>query len=397
MKKYLFITTPIVIALLLLLRYFNILQGIYGEPVFILLVALLLSIFFAYLERNARCHEDQKEIHYDNLDMMRYIFAIVVVLVHMRPFLGYNDQLDLVFNYIVGRVCVPLFFITTGYFCAKKEKEEPGYIHNHIKNTLRFYLVWSIIYIPFGLQALETIHIELPIYALPFAVLVGFFYTGTFYHLWYFPALILALMILRFWTKHFPIKYLLVVSLFFLILGATETYFGFLPEQLQHFLSTYYFKIFYTTRNFLFFGLFYVSLGYYIGTKQHAYVSYAFLKFLLSCVLLVAEALILQTIVRINSNILLSCIPLIYYLFITLIYSKPLFTFKRNYPFRKYYKYYYLVHPFVIYYATLIFLHFDRFKGHYWIQIVIVICGVHYLSKAIIYLKKKYPRALRYL
>ncbi|MEG0527685.1 MAG: acyltransferase [Longicatena sp.] len=397
MKKYLFITTPIIIALLLLLRYFNVLQGIYAEPVFILLVALILSIAFAYIERNAQHNADEKEVHYDNLDITRFALSIVVVLVHMRPFLGYNDHLDLAFNYIVGRICVPLFFITSGYFAAKKEQERPGYIRNYIKGSLKFYLVWSIIYLPFGIEALDTLNIQLPPAAFPLAILVGFFYTGTFYHLWYFPALLLAMIVLRGWMKRFPMKPLLVISFLLLLLGATETYFGFLPDQLQHFLSTYYFQIFYTTRNFLFFGLFYVALGYYIGTKEKTYVSYAFLKLLLCCVLLVAEALILQTIDRLDSNILLSCIPLVYYLFITLIHTKPFFKTKKTIPYREYYKYYYLVHPFVIYFATMVFLHFDRFEGHYWIQIVIVLTSVHLLSKAILMLKKKYPRALRHL
>lgn len=45
---------------------------------------------------------------------------------------------------------------------------------------------------------------------------------------------------------------------------------------------SYYYNIFFTTRNFLFFGLFYVVLGYYVGTKEKAYSKYCFLKLIVS-------------------------------------------------------------------------------------------------------------------
>lgn len=397
MKKYLTMTTPAIATLLLLLRHFNILKGVYASPVFILLGTILLSLFFAYIERNVQQKEDGNVANYDNLDVMRFVFAIIVVLVHLRPFLGYSDNLDLVFNYIIGRVCVPLFFLTTGYFCAKKEKDHPDYIKTYIKKMIPVYLLWSILYLPLGIQALEGLNITLTKYTFPFAILIGLCYTGTFYHLWYFPALFLALIILKIWKRFFSLRSLLIVSFILLCVGATETYFGFLPLPLQQFLSTFYFRIFYTTRNFLFFGLFYVTLGYFVGKRENAYIPYSFIKMLFFGFLLVVEVLILQPIHRLDSNILLSCVPLSYYMFITLLHIKPILHYKPKIAYRDYYKFYYFLHPFIIFVLTSFFFELDILQDHYWIQIIIVFAILQLLTMLLTKLKKKYPRALRYL
>lgn len=397
MKKYLPILTPAIAALLLLLRHFKILTGFFASPVFILLVTLLLSVMFAYMERNLHESEDQTHVHYENLDIIRFLFAIIVVIAHMRPFFGYNTQLDIFFNYILSRVCVPIFFIITGYFCAKKEKNNPHYIKIYIKKMIPVYLLWSTLYLPLGVQSLQELQIPITAATAPLAILVGLLYAGTYYHLWYFPALFIALIMVKFWKRYFSMRSLLCISIVLLCLGASETYYGFFPQPLQQFLSTYYFQIFYTTRNFLFFGLFYVALGYVIGLREHTFVPYSFLKMLFFCFLLVIEVLILQPINRLNSNILLSCVPLCYYMFITLLHHKPLFRYKPKIPFRDYYKFYYFLHPAIIFIMSSFFFTSNLLEDHYWIQIILVFVVLQAFTVLISKLKKKYPRALRYL
>ena len=47
----------------------------------------------------------------------------------------------------------------------------------------------------------------------------GFIYFGTYYHLWFFPALFLSVLILNYWKKHFSMDVLLVISFILLIFG----------------------------------------------------------------------------------------------------------------------------------------------------------------------------------
>ena len=267
----------------------------------------------------------------------------------------------------------------------------------YIKKMIPVYLLWSILYLPLGLEALNTLEIPLTTATIPFAILVGLCYTGTYYHLWYFPALFLALITMKTWKRFFSMRSLLVLSLLLLCLGATETYFGVLPQPLQQFLSTFYFRIFYTTRNFLFFGLFYVSLGYLIAQRKKTYVPYSFIKMLFFAFLLVVEVLILQPTERLDSNILLSCVPLCYYMFITLLHMKPIIHYKPKISYRDYYKFYYFLHPFIIYMMTTFFFQMDILQDHYWIQILIVFGLLQLLTIVLTYMKKKYPKALRYL
>ena len=87
-------------------------------------------------------------MNYQNLNILKYISAILIVILHLRPFLNFSNELDLAFNNIVTRICVPIFFIITGYFAAKKEKDNEDYIKSYIKKTIPLYLTWSLLYVP---------------------------------------------------------------------------------------------------------------------------------------------------------------------------------------------------------------------------------------------------------
>ena len=102
---------------------------------------------------------------------------------------------------------------------------------------------------------------------IPIVLLIVIVYTGIYYHLWYFPAVIFSLLLLSKWKKKFDAKYVLIISFILLLFGATETYYGALPSGFQK-LLIYYYNIFFTTRNFLLLGLFYVVLGYLWAEKK---------------------------------------------------------------------------------------------------------------------------------
>ena len=181
----------------------------------------------------------------------------------------------------------------------------------------------------------------------------------------------------------FKIKYLLIISFILLLFGATETYYGIIPLSLKQLLD-YYYKLFFTTRNFLFFGLFYVTLGYYLGTKKEVYTKYCFEKLVFWIFVLIFEAIFIHDTNRLNSNILLSCVFLTYYLFICTIYLTN--NFKTKFNFRGLSKYYYLIHPMVIFFCTL-FVPFNTLNPY--IKIMIIILITHTISTFILKLKNK--------
>ena len=396
------IITLIITVLILFLKLINVFQienGL-GYPFTIILMIICFSFITISIQKNIDRNYKINKLYYQNLNVLKYISSILIIVLHLRPFLNFSNELDLAFNNIVTRICVPIFFMITGYFVAKKEKKNKNYIKDYIKKTIPLYFVWSLLYIPVVVgtiiqylpiinEYVSKINIALPlliilsVILLPIIVLVALCYTGIYYHLWYFPAIIFSLLVLKKWKKGFNIKYLLMISFILLLFGATETYYGTLPLSVKRIVS-YYYNIFFTTRNFLFFGLFYVVLGYYLGTKKKIYSKYCFLKLIVSFFLLTFEAILLHDTTRLNSNILLSCIPLTYYLFISSIYITN--NTKSNFQFGVYSKYYYLIHPMVIFLISLVFRNINYYP---YLNILIVLLITHIASVLIIKLKKK--------
>ena len=389
----------ILILFLKLINVFQIENGL-GYPFIIVLMIICFSLATIFIQKNIDKNYRINKLNYQNLNILKYISSILIIVLHLRPFLNFSNELDLAFNNIITRICVPIFFIITGYFVAKKEKENKNYIKEYIKKTIPLYFVWSLLYIPVIIgtiikylpiinEYISKINITLPlliilsIILLPIIVLIALCYTGVYYHLWYFPAIIFSLIVLKKWKQKFNIKYLLIISFILLLFGATETYYGVLPLSIKRTLS-YYYNIFFTTRNFLFFGLFYVVLGYYVGTKEKAYSKYCFLKLIVSFFLLTFEAILLHDTDRLNSNILLSCIPLTYYLFISAIYITN--SVKLNFQFGTYSKYYYLMHPMVIFVISLLYKNINYYP---YLNILIVLLITHITSVLIIKLKEK--------
>lgn len=399
------VITLIITILVLFLRFINVFQienGL-GNPFIMILMIICFSVITILIQKNIDKNYKKDKMYYQNLDILKYISAILIIILHLRPFIHFSDQLDLAFNNIITRICVPIFFIITGYFVAKKEINKENYIKDYIKRMIPLYLVWSLLYLPVIIgtiiqylpainEYLANINISFPllivlsIILLPIIVLIALCYAGIYYHLWYFPAIIFSLLILEKWKKKFDIKYLLLVSFILLLFGATETYYGVLPLSIKELLS-YYYNIFFTTRNFLFFGLFYVVLGYFMGTKEKIYSKYCFAKFIISIFLLIFEVILLHDTDRLNSNILISCVPLTYYLFISTVYITN--DIKIRFQFGNFSKYYYLIHPMIIFIVSLLFKEISNYP---YLNIVFVLIITHIISVLIIKLKIKYKK-----
>lgn len=392
----------IIMILILFLRIVNVFQvenGL-GHPFTILLMIIFFSIATILIQKNIDENYKRNHLNYKNLDILKYISSVLIIILHLRPFLNSSNGLDLAFNNIITRICVPIFFIITGYFVAKKEKSNPNYIKDYIRKTIPLYLIWSLIYIPVIIASIIKYFpvinnyisqfnlsfsylIPLLIVVIPIAIIIALGYTGIYYHLWYFPAIICSLLILKKWKQKNNIKYLLIISFFLLLFGATETYYGVLPLSIKGLLS-YYYNIFFTTRNFLFFGLFYVVLGYYMGSKEKLYSKYCFGKLIISIFFLIFEAILLHDTDRLNSNILISCVPLTYYLFISVIYITN--NMKIKFQFGNFSKYYYLIHPMIIFIISILF---KKISDYPYLNILTVLIITHIVSIIIIKVKNR--------
>ncbi len=344
---------------------------------FLLIFIYILYILF-YKKRTTR------QMCYENLDILKYVSSILIILFHINIYMKVVYKIDFIITDVITRLAVPFFFTIAGFLIAQNENKGPNYIKNYLIELFKTYLFWSILYLPFGLRYIINLHIAWYLY--PIAILLGILYIGIYYHLWYFPALFFSICILSFWKKRWSISLLTFISFLLLIIGSSESYFGYFNDFWQNIFQTYYFSIFYTTRNFLFFGLFYVTLGYMMQKKQLVWKNQYNYLLIITLLFFTLDCMIAQTTPGIDRNILISAPFFVFFLFLRVLYSPQLLPFIDKRKLRRLSKYYFFVHPFVL---ELLFY----FKASYSIPLIffLSLTMTHILTLVCLYIKKHYP------
>lgn len=202
--------------------------------------------------------------HNNSIDMFRLIAAIMVVQVHTDVFANLNEPLRYFFINIFPRVAVPFFFVVSGYFYIGKLMAGKKPFFHYIANILSVYILWSAIYIAFfyvrnvmikGRQLEKFINNRLK----------NFFIYGTAGHLWYIPALIIAVLVVTIFYKLHLIKLLAIASLALYVLGVLScSYYkiGIQIPQLQPLLEN---ENLLWIRRHWFMGLPLFTMGYFLN------------------------------------------------------------------------------------------------------------------------------------
>ncbi len=131
--------------------------------------------------------------NFAGIDYFRFTAAFMVIAIHVAPFSSWNETLDFLVTYCLARVAVPFFFMVTGYFVlapylSSNFRKKNALRRFFVKNTT-LYLGVSLLYLPVILYSGK-----LPKNILVFLKQV--FFDGTFYHLWYFPAVLMGCFLL---------------------------------------------------------------------------------------------------------------------------------------------------------------------------------------------------------
>ncbi len=132
-------------------------------------------------------------MQYKGIDGFRLAAAVMVVAIHTAPFSVWSDTMNALLTCCAFRVAVPFFFMATGFFVfgpvlAGEEKGRERVKRFEWKH-LRLYLSAILLYLPVNVYAGS-----LP--ANPGEAVKMLLFDGTFYHLWYFPAVMLGGLIL---------------------------------------------------------------------------------------------------------------------------------------------------------------------------------------------------------
>lgn len=216
-----------------------------------------------------------------SLDFMKLFMACLIVAIHVYPFVSISEEFDYFFTHVFCRIGVPFFLMTTGYFVLDRALKDSCVLKKYLFKILKLYGICMALYFPINLYAhtFEGMGI--------LEILKTIFLNGTFYHLWYFPALLLGLIIIFFLLKYIRNKnivFLIVMILYFIGLFG-DSYYG--AIQNISVIKTIYdgiFLLFDYTRNGIFYVPIFLFLGYFIKTSETSMSSknsfFAFLIFL---------------------------------------------------------------------------------------------------------------------
>ena len=119
------------------------------------------------------------------LDSFRLIAALLVIAVHTSPLAPWSEAADFWLTRVLARVAVPFFMMVSGYFLQKSGWRREKAVR-FLKRTGLLYLGSVLLYLPLNVYA------GLP----PLGVGIRrLLFEGTFYHLWYLPAVLLGCVI----------------------------------------------------------------------------------------------------------------------------------------------------------------------------------------------------------
>lgn len=181
------------------------------------------------------------------LDYFKIILSILVISIH-SPFVsiypptdtGLGAQLGYIsgwmFSHGITKIAVPLFFIINGFFV---DISSTAKVIKYVKRLIIMYIAWALFYLPLYYPYLDT------------ATFIRVFAAG-FFHLWYLPGLIGAVILLFLANKIIRNKVILIS------LAITLFCIGYLIQMRDPYTDIEMIKY----RNFLFFGFPFVLFGY---------------------------------------------------------------------------------------------------------------------------------------
>lgn len=238
------------------------------------------------------------------LDFFRIIAAALVIVIHAP---SADGTLNLIFKGAVARIAVPFFFAVTGMFTDFQSAEN---VKKLVSKTLILYAAATAVYLPYGAYSSSVRAI---------------LFDGTFYHLWYFPAVMIGAVIV-FALYKLPQRFAFIIASALYIFGLCGDSYAGLTRNIPAVNATAEFLsgIFSFTRNGLFFAPIFLMIGNIVGEKIKPPRREYGVKVYASCLVISLAALILERLalreiaVGMLSNMFISLVPCTVFLLLTL-------------------------------------------------------------------------------
>ncbi|WP_306052071.1 acyltransferase [Natronococcus wangiae] len=205
-----------------------------------------------------------------SIDSLRAIAIFFVVVAHANPFKGMGAEGNAIYFVLdtIGQFDVPFFFMASGYFLATKlaTNDPRSYIPATVRKLASIYVFGIVIYFPVlvawtargAVRAGDDVSGTLTARLLEAFSPIGLLYYGDSiaFHLWFLTALIFAICIIAAFVAADKTVYILPTAALFHAVGlVAENYPMIATIPLQ-------------TRDGLFFGFFYVALGFALRSSD---------------------------------------------------------------------------------------------------------------------------------
>ena len=138
------------------------------------------------------------------IDVFKMLCAILIVSIHIRPFLSFSKTLDFFEGDIVARIAVPFFYAASAFFFFEKIlfseqkilkcKENTLRLIKYLKRIVLLYTIWSGIYLLWQIPYWNSIGWSGIRAVVDY--IIAFFIRGSVYHFWYFISLIYGMIFL---------------------------------------------------------------------------------------------------------------------------------------------------------------------------------------------------------
>lgn len=118
-----------------------------------------------------------------HIDYLRIVLSLLVITPHAQPLIDQQSFAGWSISNGMARVAVPCFFIISGYYSHLKLDNTQA-LKKYLLHILMVYAVWSLIYLPTYIHDIKPRSI------------ITFICMG-YYHLWFLPALIIGIGMLK--------------------------------------------------------------------------------------------------------------------------------------------------------------------------------------------------------
>ena len=166
--------------------------------------------------RNMVCKEQynsQKNMIY-SLDVLRFIMAIFVTMLHLKPLTSYSSELSFFMTNWLTRIADSVFFCITSYlFFYTKELHNLQWkdLFKYVKRIFVYYTAWTIIYMPLIISNFMTDKYDGMSLLKKLIIFVRrFLLIGSWTPLWFMPAAIIGVTITFIFLKFNQSRYIIL-------------------------------------------------------------------------------------------------------------------------------------------------------------------------------------------